>query len=135
MIHALTRATSTRERYKIIQLSEKSTPRLVKIGYKQKIIIKFIISNISKYIIYHKQSRPHRQLYTISRPTSFSQHIIFNKKFETAPALLSYIQEINKLKNTQNMEITHGKTRQHPHTRTKILQKRSVCDRTIFQKI
>ena len=36
MIHALTRATSTRERYKIIQLSEKSTPRLVKIGYKQK---------------------------------------------------------------------------------------------------
>ena len=36
MIHALTRATSTRERYKIIQLSEKSTPRLVKIGYKPK---------------------------------------------------------------------------------------------------
>ena len=36
MIHVLTRATSTRERYKIIQISEKSTPRLVKIGYKQK---------------------------------------------------------------------------------------------------
>ena len=36
MNHALTRATSTRERYKIIQLSEKSTPRLVKIGYKPK---------------------------------------------------------------------------------------------------
>ena len=61
MIHAFTRATSTRERYKIIQLSEKSTPRLMKIGYKQKIIIKFLIINISKHIIYHKQSRPHRQ--------------------------------------------------------------------------
>ena len=61
MIHALTRATSTRERYKIIQLSEKSTPRLMKIGYKQKIIIKFLIINISKHIIYHKQPRPHRQ--------------------------------------------------------------------------
>lgn len=60
MIHALTRATSTRERYKIIQLSEKSTPRLVKIGYKPKNNHKFLIINISKHIIYHKQSRPHR---------------------------------------------------------------------------
>ena len=48
----------------------------------------------------------------MSRPISFSQQIIFNKKFETTPALLSYIQEIYKLKNTQNMEITHDKTRQ-----------------------
>ena len=47
----------------------------------------------------------------MSRPISFSQQIIFNKKFETTPALLSYIQEIYKLKNTQNMEITHDKTR------------------------
>lgn len=71
MIHALTRTTSTRERYKIIQLSEKSTPRLMKIGYKQKIIIKFLIINISKHTIYHKQSRPHRQYTPYPDQTSF----------------------------------------------------------------
>lgn len=61
MIHALTRATSTRERYKIIQLSEKSTPRFVKIGYKPKNNHQISHNHISKHIIYHKQSRPHRQ--------------------------------------------------------------------------
>lgn len=61
MIHAFTRATSTRERYKIIQLSEKSTPRLVKIGYKQK----------NNHQIYHKQSRPHRQYTPYPDQTSF----------------------------------------------------------------
>lgn len=71
MIHALTRTTSTRERYKIIQLSEKSTPRLMKIGYKQKIIIKFLIINISKHIIYHNAIKAAPRIYHIPNQTFF----------------------------------------------------------------
>ena len=72
MIHALTRATSTRERYKIIQLSEKSTPRLVKIGYKQKNNHQISHNQHLKTYNLSQATKATPPVYTISRPNLLS---------------------------------------------------------------